>query len=71
MRRLAERLRKFTSALTARLGGTASATFGFGLLLISASAFTVSIGLGLLVSGLLLAGGSIAYERGAERGGKS
>lgn len=66
MRRLAERLRKFTSALTARLGGTVSVTFGLGLLMITASAFTVSLGLGLLVGGLLLAGGSIAYQRGGE-----
>lgn len=64
MRRLLRRLRSSTSALTTRLGGTNVLVFTTGLGLIAASAFTVSVGLGLLVTGILMVGGTLAYERG-------
>lgn len=67
MRRLAERLRKSTKATLVRLrSGATGLGFVTGLVAITASAFTVSVTLGLFIGGFLLAAGSVLWERGGK-----
>ncbi len=65
MKRLTRRFWKIITGLLASVrAGAGSLAFTAGIGMIAASAFTISVSLGLLVGGLLLAGGAVFWERG-------
>lgn len=66
MKRLGRRIQSRTATLLTRVrDGIGSLAFLSGLTLVAASAFTVGLTLGLLVSGVLLTAGAVFWERGS------